>query len=39
MAIKKTKDDCGCGKSIKITDSQRKKIITNRTIKKINSKY
>lgn len=31
----KPKDDCGCGKPIKITDPKRKKIGVKKTIKKI----
>lgn len=35
MAIKKTnKDDCGCGKSLKVNDPRRKIIVIKRTIKK-----
>jgi len=28
------KNDCGCGKPLKITDSRRKKIVVKQTIKK-----
>jgi hypothetical protein len=29
------KNDCGCGKSLKVNDPRRKKIIVKKTIKKV----